>query len=114
MWLVLGQPPLYLLSACFIVLIRRACPPAELAALGNTEFVNTHYPGRTSPLVHAARQGHSFVVMQMILCGGNPKRQGSDWVEFFAAATVTFRRDMAQTIHLMLNLPFLRGVIPVS
>ena len=87
---------------------------AELVALGNIHFVNTHRPGRISPMVYAAREGHWPAVMEMIKCGGSPERQGSDWAVFFMAATSTFARDRAQAVHCLMNLPSLLPVSPSS
>ncbi len=87
---------------------------AELAALGNKHFVNTHRPGKTSPMVYAAREGHWAAVMAMIKCNGNPERQGSDWADFFMAATSTFARHRAEAIHCLMNLPSLLPVSPYS
>ncbi len=84
---------------------------AELVALGNTEFVNIHYPGRTSSMVYAAREGRSAIIQKMIECGGSPEKQGSDWADFFLAATSTFRPSTAQLIHSMMNN---QSLLPVS
>ena len=46
---------------------------AELIALGNAEFVNTHRPGKTSPMVYAVREGHSAIILPMMQCGGSPE-----------------------------------------
>ncbi len=93
-----------LLNAC----VKDAHACAELAALSNTSFMNTHRPGKISPMVYAAREGHAYAIRQMVVSHGNPENQGSDWVEFFAAATSTFTRDMAQALQLVLNLPFMK------
>ncbi len=79
--------------------------------LGNTDFVNTHHPGRTSPLVCAAQQGNSAALLSMVKSGGKPEKQGSDWAEVFKAATSTFRQDMAVAIHAMMGV---QSLLPVS
>lgn len=84
---------------------------AELLALGNTDFVNTHAPGKTPPLLYAARQGHAANISSMILCGGNPERQGSDWIELLTAATSSFVPDMARAVCVVITLS---GLLPVS
>lgn len=82
-----------------------ACVPfAELKALGNTDFVNTHYPNTVSPMVVAAQERSAEIILKMIQCGGNPEKQGSDWSCFFMAANSPFGRDMARAIHSMMNL----------
>ncbi len=72
--------------------------------------MNTHHPGKTSPMVYAAREGHSGIIQKMIQCGGSPEEQSSDWAEFLLAATATFRRDMAKVTHSMMNLPSVLSV----
>ena len=85
-------------------------PFAELLVLGDTDFVNAHHPGRISPMVYAARAGHTTIILQMIQCKGTPERQGSDWAEFFMAATSIFRRDTAWVIHCMMKVSSLLAV----
>ena len=83
--------------------------------MDNREFVNTHHPRGTSPMLYAAREGHPTAIMSMVMCSGNPARQGSSWVDFFMAATSRrFKADMARTIHLLMSmqsdLPVGRGL----
>ncbi|CAL5221738.1 g3987 [Coccomyxa viridis] len=79
----------------------------ELVALGNINFVNTHRPGRASPMVYAAREGHWPEFVSMIKCNGSPEKQGSNWADCFMAATSTFAPGRAQAVHCLMNLPSL-------
>ena len=62
-------------------------------------------------MLYAAREGLSGAILCMLICGGNPARQGSEWAEFLMAATTTFRPHMAATIHNLMNISQL---VPVS
>lgn len=87
------------------------CVLAELLRLGNRDFVNTYNADKTPPMIYAAREGYGAAIMQMISCNGSPDRQGSNWAEFFMAATSNFNQDIASTIHSIMG--FLSG-FPVS
>ena len=79
--------------------------------MGNHEFVNTHDANGVSAMLYAAQEGHSGAILSMVMCNGNPARQGSNWVDFFMAATSTFRLDMARAIYIMLNI---QSLLPVG
>ena len=55
-------------------------------------------------MLYAAQEGHSGAILSMLICGGNPARQGSDWAEFLMAAMSTFRPHMAETIFSLTTL----------
>jgi len=94
-----------------IVRVTVMCMLAELQRLGNRDFVNTYNPDKTPPMIYAAREGHGVAIIHMIACNGSPDRQGSNWAEFFMAATSNFNPDIATTIHSMMGI---QSALPVS
>ena len=81
------------------------CVLAELLRLGVRDFVNIYNPDKTPPMIYAAHEGRGAAITPMIACDGSPDRQGSNWAEFFMAATSNFNPDIAITIHVMMGTP---------
>ena len=94
-----------------IVRVIVLCVHAELQRLGNRDFVNTYDPDKTPPVIYAAREGHGVAIIHMIACNGSTDRQGSNWAEFFMAATSNFNPNIATTIHSMMGI---QSALPVS
>jgi hypothetical protein len=76
---------------------------AELMELGYEDLANACSPSKTPPMILAAWEGQASAILSMVLCKGNPDRQGSNWGEFFTAATSSYSAGMASTLHYLLN-----------
>lgn len=84
---------------------------AELMDLGSEDLANAYNPNETPPLILAAREGQNFAILSMVSCKGDPDRQGSNWAEFFTAATSSYSTRMASDLHQLLNNT---SIFPVS
>lgn len=82
---------------------------AELIEFGCGDLANAYSPSQTPPMILAAREGQASAILSMVLCKGNPDRQGSNWAELFTAATSSYSARMASTLHYLLNT----GLSPV-
>ena len=76
-------------------------------------------PGRVLVEVHAAGINPGETALREGVFAESwpstfPSGQGSDWADFFMAATSTFARDRAEAVHCLMNLPSLLPVSPYS